>query len=189
MRLYVFGGFYADLDAEAIKPLDDLCHLPGAQVVLASPFNTHYWVECAVMGSVPGHPLWPIVLEEVAESVRRPTWKMNALQTINPTLHVLSLTGPFMLGRVIRRCQNEPWIHSVFLLPSDTFYPVQWYVMQGIDFAGQNHKNPLDFLLAVAALINNPVLRYHQKDDAAATKELTTENTYVVYIKQGLMAF
>jgi len=127
MYMDYWGGFYADLDSEALKPLRDLCNMPGAEVILASPINTMKFVECAVMGSVAGHPLWREVLNEVDSYMKSYYWKNIAWRMINKELHVLSLTGPMMLGRVLRRCWYKPWFHTVWLLPKETFYPIQWY--------------------------------------------------------------
>jgi|SRR5579872_2640529 len=129
LKLGKRGGGYADLDAEAIKPLDDLCHIPGAKVVLGSPLNTERFVECAIMLSVPEHPLWNAVLDEIDESVRNPTKLNRFYKRVNGSLHVLSLTGPMLLGRVIRRAKkaNLSWYKDIYFLPKDAFYAGFWF--------------------------------------------------------------
>ncbi len=68
MYLHKFGGVYADLDFESIKPMDE--YLKGKRLVLGrmrtAPFPAwEHSIPNAVMASVPGHPFWLKVLNYI----------------------------------------------------------------------------------------------------------------------------
>lgn len=126
MWMYI-GGWYADGDTECFKCFDDLCCLPNGKVILASPINSDWFVECALMGSVPKHPLWIYVLEEINNSVFSPTLTNQTAKFINNSVYVLSLTGPLMLSRVLRKCRGLDWYNQIYILDRSAFYPLAWY--------------------------------------------------------------
>lgn len=59
--LNTFGGFYIDMDVESFKPIDEL--LDGYRLLLSktAAYNN------AIIGSVPRHPLWQTVFDNLCE--------------------------------------------------------------------------------------------------------------------------
>ncbi|PWC40661.1 hypothetical protein TSO352_00735 [Azospirillum sp. TSO35-2] len=90
-----FGGVYADLDCECLRPLDGL--LDGHGFVVGVEPEAHGALEKAVqrglsrilcpsfLASVPGHPFWDHLLARLVEARHCPD--------------VLDATGPFLLTR------------------------------------------------------------------------------------------
>ncbi|MBO3458683.1 glycosyltransferase [Aetokthonos hydrillicola Thurmond2011] len=91
--LYHYGGFYIDLDIEFLKPLDDL--LEDYELILSKIVG----FSNAIMGSVPKHPLWPKVFEELDKrklGIRRkfdPLFLFRNIQEYS----VCYSTGPLLL--------------------------------------------------------------------------------------------
>ena len=124
--MHYFGGVYADLDFEALRPLDDL--LTGKQLVLAREPPSHASADSAVrsrgldsilgnafLASIPRHPFW----EAVADG----------LVTHRHETEVLDATGPFLLTRVY---QEYPHPHRLEILDSEYLYPVsKWAAWRG----------------------------------------------------------
>ena len=119
MWLFLHGGVYSDLDIQALESLeatpvlrgaslvlpgDDLLHdretcppvrgisppSHGETNVLCAPHIGNYW-----MASVPGHPLWLLMLSYVSDNVDALCARRHAKK------NVLELTGPLGLGRVV----------------------------------------------------------------------------------------
>jgi inositol phosphorylceramide mannosyltransferase catalytic subunit len=112
--LDAFGGVYADLDMQAMRPLTPV--LQGRTCVFgveprahALANGTDMIIGNALMASVPQHPLWANVHNALVSH-------RNAVAWMEPD--VLRSTGPLMLTDVVRR-QRPP----VTVLPPDTFYP------------------------------------------------------------------
>lgn len=97
--LFHFGGLYADLDYECLRPMDDL--FDGAACVLGTEPSAHarylYGVERlitnAFMASEPGHPLWERVFEEMESAKNKDS--------------VMVRTGPVMLDKVVNAHESE----------------------------------------------------------------------------------
>jgi mannosyltransferase OCH1-like enzyme len=66
--MHYYGGVYADLDFESIRPMDK--YLKGKQLVLGrmgdNAFIDHS-IPNAFMASIPGHPFWIKVLDHIKE--------------------------------------------------------------------------------------------------------------------------
>ncbi len=112
--LDTFGGVYADLDMQAMRPLtpvlrDRTCVFGTEPRAHASANRTDLIVGNALMASVPRHPLWSNVHEALVTCRDAVSWSQP---------DVLRSTGPLMLTGVVRR-QRPP----VTVLPPDTFYP------------------------------------------------------------------
>ena len=115
MLLHHVGGLYADLDAECLRPFDDL--LGENRILLAEEPLAHRQsllvrsrrlpsVLCnAVMLSPPGHPFWREVLAAMQRNSAAPS--------------VLDATGPFLLSGVAAR-HNE----AFRVLPPESLYPL-----------------------------------------------------------------
>lgn len=112
-----FGGVYADLDAECLRPFDAL--LDGKQLVFGLEPEAHLRLKKAadrrfdkllcptVIASAPGHPFWDHVWRE--------------LRAIPRSDDVLDITGPFMLTRAHGRYVGSA---PVTLLSPEIFYPL-----------------------------------------------------------------
>lgn len=90
-----FGGIYADLDCQCLRPLQPL--LAGRSFVIAAEPASHSQLACvqqrglgrilcpSFLASTPGHPFWETVLE--------------AIRRHRDETDVLDATGPFLLTR------------------------------------------------------------------------------------------
>jgi mannosyltransferase OCH1-like enzyme len=112
-----FGGIYADLDCEALKPLDDL--IVGREIIFGLEPAAHVdnpklqarglsRVVCnAVFASVPRHAFWqhlfPMLIASKDES------------------NVLEAAGPYVLTRA---CDSYRRPEQVTILSPDVLYPV-----------------------------------------------------------------
>ena len=68
--MHKFGGVYADLDFESIRPMDQ--YLEGKQLILGrmgNNSNFRHSIPNAIMASVPGHPFWINVLGQIKENL------------------------------------------------------------------------------------------------------------------------
>ncbi|HLP89579.1 MAG TPA: glycosyltransferase [Nostocaceae cyanobacterium] len=113
--LYHYGGFYLDMDVECLKPLDDL--LEDFELVLSKLVN----FSNAIMGSVPGHPLWPQVFTELEKRKDPPQKTNNFLQNSMP-YYVGYSTGPMLLHDCVVAGKFDQ-IDSVRSCPGYIFEP------------------------------------------------------------------
>jgi mannosyltransferase OCH1-like enzyme len=116
-----FGGVYADMDCEALRPLDDL--LAGRDIVFGMEPESHVnkpeilargfkRILCnAVFASAPGHPFWHHLLPYLAAS--------------KDEGNVLECAGPFVLTRAF---ESYPRQDEISVLPSDVFYPIDHFL-------------------------------------------------------------
>lgn len=106
--LYHFGGWYADVDFECLKPLDELCYLydfcTGIQ-----PLDTAYvQLGAALTGSVPMHPL----VEHLIESLR----------LTRDDESIIIKAGPiFFTKYTLEYFDAAPGVNVI--LPASYFYP------------------------------------------------------------------
>jgi hypothetical protein len=115
MLLAHFGGVYADLDVECLRPIDEL--LEGHDLVLVPEPARHSsgWADrgyrqvlsTAFMASTPRHPFWKDIREEQKHSAEIP----------DP----MDSTGPFLVSRCYERFRERT---SVRMLSPDTIYPI-----------------------------------------------------------------
>ena len=103
--LHRHGGVYVDCDMEALRPLDGLLDLR----CFAGWERQDRWVNNAVLGCEPGHPLMRELIDAAPESIRR-----NAGARPN------RMTGPHLLTPLARDRAD------VTVLPEATFYPYCW---------------------------------------------------------------
>lgn len=111
-----YGGLYADLDFECLKPLDPL--LDGHTFAIGLEPESHLALQKAVVrgmtrllcpsliASVPGHPFWDHVVEQLHRHAG--------------AADVLDATGPFLLTRALDGFADPG---SVTLLPPRLVYP------------------------------------------------------------------
>ena len=91
VMLREFGGMYADLDLECLKPMDGLLE---HEVVL--PNTTPFGLSNQLMLSRPGHPLFDFAIQSLPASFRK--WYR---WWIPRHVRILASTGPlFITGRV-----------------------------------------------------------------------------------------
>ncbi len=114
-----FGGVYADLDFECLRPIDGL--LEGRSFVVGLEPEEHGRLAKAVerglprilcpsfLASVPGHPFWDHLLDRLVEA--------------RSSADVLDATGPFLLTRAHASYDREG-AAAVTVLPPDLLYPV-----------------------------------------------------------------
>lgn len=119
MFLYRFGGIYADMDFECLKPFDELLEkFEGYDIILGSmesdgnPWNISNSIPNAIMISKPGCEFWIRLLELLVKKSKG-------------TYRVEEATGPI----VLKECYGS-WFwwrkDSVLLAKPETFYPISW---------------------------------------------------------------
>ena len=97
--LYEFGGVYADLDIEVVKPLDDIikgkpCLMVASSKEVATIFletNETYITNNALIACRPGHPLLKLVLNSFHKGKNSTTGQ-----------DVMKSTGPLFLDSVVK---------------------------------------------------------------------------------------
>lgn len=81
-----YGGFYVDMDMQCLKPLDDLClHY---NFVAGKYFG--YIVNTGIIGSIPHHPIWDIIVRELPFYAHR---KWYQLSDMHYAVHITFLLG------------------------------------------------------------------------------------------------
>ncbi len=111
--MYLFGGVYADLDMECLRPLDPL--LAGRQALLAwmGPPDDHpHNVPNAWMASAPGHPFWLMMLTQIVLNK-----KDQAAEYV---------TGPVALKDAVARYWAPTNQTGLTILDPGVIYPFDW---------------------------------------------------------------
>lgn len=115
--LYHFGGLYADLDYECLRPFDEL--LAGRRLVVGLEPAAHMELPLtkatglqrmlcnALMASEPGHPFWEHVFRQLVASHRAP--------------EALGATGPYMLTHAYNA---YPRPAELTVLPAAQLHPI-----------------------------------------------------------------
>lgn len=111
-----FGGVYVDLDIEPLRPVDPLLSNGDTCILGAEPesharmhFGKSVMACNAVMASVPGHPFWDHLLEEIRRRAAR--------RSREP----VSVTGPVALDAAY----NEHGVRlGVRISAADAFFPL-----------------------------------------------------------------
>ena len=116
MFLYTYGGIYADLDFECLKPFDTLLEeyqrydiILGEMESSSSKWHLSNNIPNAIMISKPRCEFWIRVLKRMVEKA-----KFNGRPEVQ--------TGPVVLKEVY----SESWVERVKLLPSSVLYPISW---------------------------------------------------------------
>ncbi len=89
------GGIVTDVDFESFKPIDSL--IQGHSAVLAEE-NADQSINCAWIASIPQHPIWTNVLNEISKR-----------QLKEPNRGVMYITGPRMLTYVSEEWERARW--------------------------------------------------------------------------------
>ena len=118
MYLYTYGGIYADLDFECLKPFDALLEeYKGYDIILGqmesdlSQWHSSNNIPNAIMISKPGCNFWLRVLERMVV-------KATSQGQGRPEVE----TGPVVLKEVY----STAWFDRIKLLPPSVLYPISW---------------------------------------------------------------
>ena len=122
MYLYTYGGIYADLDFECLKPFDSLLETyKGYDIILgemdsssnhaATEWHSSNNIPNAIMISKPACQFWIRVLE-------RMIIKASSGGQGRPEVE----TGPVVLKEVY----STAWFDKIKLLPPSVLYPISW---------------------------------------------------------------
>lgn len=115
--LFHFGGVYADLDYECLRPFDDL--LAGRRLVVGLEPAAHMELPLtkatglrrmlcnALMASEPGHPFWEHVFRQLVASHKAP--------------EALGATGPYMLTHAYNAYPRRA---ELSVLPAEQLHPI-----------------------------------------------------------------
>jgi len=120
--LYEYGGLYADLDMECLKPIDTALNQsdcivsqePLEHAEFLAPVGTPL-VSNALMACRPGHPFFAHVISRLSSYTGWVTWNS-----------VLWATGPYMLTTAYHHYERcRPWSNAdvVTVAAPDVFHP------------------------------------------------------------------
>lgn len=117
--LHRFGGVYADLDYEVIRPLDDLLDTPHAIVGrehhgIGRMVRGRDYIINALMASPPGHPLWLELMHGMVRAYR----PRRILE--RHTSHVIRMAIAILDDHAESRVRSHG---DVVILPPDALYP------------------------------------------------------------------
>eukprot|EP00835_Amoeboradix_gromovi_P006938 NODE_951_length_2817_cov_0.118102.p2 type:complete len:340 gc:universal NODE_951_length_2817_cov_0.118102:227-1246(+) len=119
--LHHFGGVYADLDVECIKPADDL--IKGKTIilgVLGDDYNFIHNIPNAILASQKGHPFWLFLLNRI-------TMMMHQNDKVEAT------TGPIILRDAYRLfIKYEEYRNDFYVAPPGILYGVVFYIHLGL---------------------------------------------------------
>ena len=110
LMMYVFGGVYADLDLESLRPMDSLLQYESPHVVLGVESSLGQILDISFIASVPGHLLWL--------HVARTAIAADGLERIHD---VLQITGNRMFTRVVNQ-QLKQGMRGVKVYDLPTLY-------------------------------------------------------------------
>lgn len=118
--LYHHGGVYADMDIESLRPIDDL--VAGRELLLGA---LSIGFTNAVMGSIPGHPLWERAFRMMEARRRRFAWSAPLWSKLTMPMQIGYSTGPRMLTDCVREAGydrvDDP---RVQICPTHVFEPL-----------------------------------------------------------------
>jgi mannosyltransferase OCH1-like enzyme len=122
--LFTYGGVYADLDTECVRPLDPL--LDGGGVIVGRTPDRA--IGGAVLCSSPGHAFWPMLLHDLQHP---PLWVRLARRVPGASAgYVLLSTGPGPLRRTVRRylrhCRKAPAADGITVCDAKYFASRMW---------------------------------------------------------------
>jgi inositol phosphorylceramide mannosyltransferase catalytic subunit len=168
MYMYIFGGVYADLDTECLRNMNGLFadynvptepHIKmtsiGPAVVtissnrtaflgrMGSNLNFEHSIPNAWMGSSPGHPLWLLVIEEVAKADRARNGSFAWPEDLTGPTRLFDLVKRYVLSddfrgeKLDRAVKDNPTLlrtygvqsaqsHKLEILPGYKVYPFSW---------------------------------------------------------------
>ncbi|KAJ3024800.1 UNVERIFIED_CONTAM: hypothetical protein HDU68_007766 [Siphonaria sp. JEL0065] len=119
--MHKFGGVYADLDFECLKPLDNLLAshhaVLGSMAVGLNVFLHAHSIPNAWMSSKPGHPIWMQCAKRMMS---------------HRTGSVEQVTGPAMLYRCYKEYSKSAMnkLEPVYVAPPEYVFPFSWTQLQ-----------------------------------------------------------
>jgi len=178
--LYYYGGFYADMDTECLRPLDDL--RARSDVLLGRmgfDADFEHSIPNAIMASRPRQLFWLLVIKMMMDEFKNISAPSDFLR-LGPEF----FTGPILLKRAVERytrASSETWLEvkpvvdligpdltvgtqagKVTLLGSDEWYAMDW-------------TNPIHWMLRRDILTNRQPL------DGDTARDLFKNSTMVTY--------
>ncbi|AJX32585.1 glycosyltransferase family 32 protein [Burkholderia oklahomensis] len=114
--LATFGGLYADVDIESLRPVDAL--LDGHELVLSATRGYNN----ALIGSAPGHPLWRTVLDALRDGATAPLDDMPARLRTSASVRIAATTGPRFFTMCVER-SGVTASHTTLRCPGHYFEP------------------------------------------------------------------
>lgn len=102
-----YGGVYVDYDFEARRPIDPLCGVP----CWAAWETDDVWINTAIIGAVPHHPLFAELIRRLPGNVER----FRRRPRVRPNV----LSGPQFFTPVAQA-------QGIEVRPSAEFYPYRW---------------------------------------------------------------
>ncbi|CAE7198932.1 unnamed protein product [Rhizoctonia solani] len=141
LYMHTFGGIYADIDSEAISPLDLLVEaqrrtgIPTAFLgtMVTSSHDLHGVPDAFMAASAPGHPLWLVIAQDTVDWSRARSWDRSV-----PLPGPEYVSGPVSLRRSIANYSpsvlksSSPYavsseaIAPVVLFSPEVIYPFTW---------------------------------------------------------------
>lgn len=122
LYMHAMGGLYCDADLFCLRSIEPL-RSAGRIVVGEYSFHLNRFVECAFLGSVPGHPFWLEVIEVIAKTLYKPTVLELAAKQMG-SLAVHTLTGPLQFGKAVKRAmKRDNNAAGIKCFPQHIFYP------------------------------------------------------------------
>ena len=137
--LYRFGGLYADMDYECLAPMDFLlqdaaCCMGLEPRIHAIRFNKTFIVGNALMATVPAHPYFKMLIEDMMENQHTVFSNVRVAQ-------ILDSTGPFLTTRIY---VNYPDKEQIRLLPAELIAPLSFHevrlLVEGTQSEEIDHK-------------------------------------------------
>jgi hypothetical protein len=109
--IWRYGGVYVDADIEALNPLE-----PWLDGITAFSAKEHpNWVNNGLIGGVPGHPFWRLVIDSCPDRIREFKGQRSPISC-----------GPHLITKLVN---ENPGMLS--LLPQEKVYPYHWSEVQG----------------------------------------------------------
>ncbi|QIG46465.1 cell surface protein [Nordella sp. HKS 07] len=140
--LYVFGGFYADLDTQCLKPLDQVLDRGGVLLgrMKTEPASVHHSIPNAIMASTPREEFWLYVIAYAAalsEQLVRPE-EITGPVLLRKALLAYGGGRPRpadVIGEMRRLLRHDlhpkPGWSAIHVLQPEEWYPVSWDDEQG----------------------------------------------------------
>jgi mannosyltransferase OCH1-like enzyme len=145
LYLFLFGGFYADLDFQCLRPFNKYCVMPhllfGRMGTFQKDENFEHEIPNALMGSPPFDAFWLFYLSRIL--------KAQAAMAAGNEARVEHVTGPVALRQSLLAYTEDPGnarrmvedflrlhpilfprdrlaAHTPFILPAHIWYPINW---------------------------------------------------------------
>jgi len=118
LYLHRFGGVYADMDFECLRPFDDFT--TQTHIVMGREKGGLGWfrrgqdyISNALLASPPGHPFWERVIEQMVQKTRKKRFYEPRVA------YVLGTTGPEILDEVVQTYGEG----DLKVYPDECFFP------------------------------------------------------------------